>query len=147
MCGGSTEDKLEAAFILFDADYSSQLSFEELIDMIGSVFNTFKSVSFVKNQEGASFFDQVDMDLLASNTAAKCFKDLKLPTSSEINLKQFSQWLAGTNIYSADELLDLEATKPLARSRTAKNQFKSKTEWAKRFLQDESFLPNLMSIR
>ena len=39
MCGGSMSDKINAAFILFDMNNSGTMSFDELAQLIKTVFN------------------------------------------------------------------------------------------------------------
>jgi Ca2+-binding EF-hand superfamily protein len=85
MCGGSSSEKLEAYFILFDLDFSNMLSFDELTDMLAHAFTTFANIAKTRNCEDGSFFRRPDMVLLSKQTASKCFKDLKIPTQEEIN--------------------------------------------------------------
>ena len=44
LCGGSVDDKIFAAFIMFDVNNIMQLNFQELCKMIKCTFNIYKAV-------------------------------------------------------------------------------------------------------
>lgn len=77
MCGGTINDKIFAAFKLFDVNDSTTLSFDELSKFIGCVFQIFSELS--PSPSGPkTIWDTIEMDKLAYETAEKCFRDNKL---------------------------------------------------------------------
>ena len=72
MCGGSINEKIYAAFNMFDSNNSMTLSFDELHKFIKCVFQIFEKI---KNQSANSLWGQVDFNKLTLATTEKCFND------------------------------------------------------------------------
>lgn len=93
MCGGSMNDKINAAFILFDQNNSGTMSFDELAALIKTVFNLVSNMMVVSQERGVKYEDELFPDLdypaIAVETAKKAFADLQVPITSEINYQQF----------------------------------------------------------
>lgn len=93
MCGGTINEKIFAAFNLFDANDSMTLSFDELNKFIKCVFQIFYQL---KGTDDGTIWDQVQMQKLTLATAEKCFSDNKLVKGKgEVNYTQFLQWMTG----------------------------------------------------
>lgn len=69
MCGGTINEKIFAAFKLFDVNDSTTLSFDELNKFINCVFQIFYSI----RQNNSEIWDQVEMKKMTYVTAEKCF--------------------------------------------------------------------------
>jgi len=88
LCGGSMQDKINAAFLLFDTNNSGTMNFEELTNLLASVFKLVARVlesDELGLKESREYLAQVDLVRLPIITAEKCFKDLNLPKVAEIN--------------------------------------------------------------
>ena len=59
MCGGSMSEKLNAAFILFDADNSGTMGFDELVALVKTVFSVISHEISAKSKEGNMQPDKV----------------------------------------------------------------------------------------
>lgn len=144
-------DKVNAAFILFDQNNSGTMSFDELAALIKTVFTLVSDMVKFSAQNGATYKDEIFTELdypsVAVETAKKAFGDLQVPITSEINYQQFMQWTTGQNMYSEEELVALERTKPASKSKFAQKKFASANEWVKRFLQEAEFVEHLMKLR
>lgn len=115
LCGGSINDKIFAAFNLFDVNNSMTLSFDELNKFIKSVFQMFyfmndqEEVRALIEEGGRCIWDEVDIDKLTLETTEKCFLDNRvIKGKGEINYTQFVQWMTGQSLLDADELEALE---------------------------------------
>ena len=93
MCGGSMNDKINAAFILFDQNNSGTMSFDELAALIKTVFNLVSNMIKVSEERGKNYpdeiFPELDYPEIAVETAKKAFGDLQVPITAEINYQQF----------------------------------------------------------
>ena len=151
MCGGSMSDKINAAFILFDMNNSGTRSFDELAQLIKTVFNLVQHMLRMSNKRGESYegelFPELDYPEIAIETAKKAFSDLCVPMTGEINYQQFVQWVTGENLYTEEELELLQNTQPPSKSKFAQKKFATSQEWVKRFLQEEEFVETLMKMK
>lgn len=123
------------------------MSFEELTKLLSSVFGLVKRVMNEnhddQNENDAELLSQVDFDRLPVETAEKCFQDLMVPKSSEVNYQMFLQWITGENLYTDEELEALNRTAPPTKSTFLKKQFKDTSEWCKRFMQEQEFVDRI----
>ena len=66
------------------------MNFEELTQLLFAVFSLVKRVMNEDHDEHDNeLLSQVDFDRLPVETAEKCFKDLMVPKSAEINYQMF----------------------------------------------------------
>ena len=125
MCGGSINEKIFAAFNLFDLNNSMTLSFDELNKFIKCVFKVFGSMN---NDNGATgIWATLEINKLTLATTEKCFHDNRVVKGKgEINYTQFMQWMTGQSLLDPDELMAMEASsKPTKKSDFASRTFKS----------------------
>lgn len=73
MCGGSINEKIFAAFNLFDLNNSMTLSFDELNKFIKCVFKVFAQMNDKNGPTG--IWATIDINKLTLATTEKCFKD------------------------------------------------------------------------
>ena len=79
MCGGSINDKIFAAFNLFDVNNTMTLDFDELAKFIKNAFQIFEQQkNKLHNEECKSIWDTVEYKKLTLATAEKCFQDCKV---------------------------------------------------------------------
>ena len=148
LCGGSLQDKINAAFLLFDTNNSGTMNFEELTLLLSSVFQLVKRVIKEDDHDhDAEMLSQIDFERLPIDTAEKCFKDLMMPKSAEINYQMFLQWITGENLYDDDELEALNRTAPPTKSSFLKKKFEDASEWCKRFMQEQEFIDRIKEMR
>ena len=92
MCGGTINEKIFAAFKLFDLNDSTTLSFDELNKFLNCVFQIFYSI----RDNSSEIWDKVEMKKMSYTTAEKCFSDNKIVQGKgEVNFTQFMQWMTG----------------------------------------------------
>ena len=150
LCGGSVQDKINAAFLLFDTNSSGTMSFDELCNLLATVFTLveklfeFGAESLTKDDE---LFKQIDFKRLPLITAEKCFKDLLVPKSSEVNYQMFVQWITGMSLYDDHELEALQRTAPPTKSAFTKKKFDDANEWCKKFMQEKEYLEVINEMR
>eukprot|EP00350_Pseudokeronopsis_sp_OXSARD2_P014087 CAMPEP_0170545026 /NCGR_PEP_ID=MMETSP0211-20121228/3569_1 /TAXON_ID=311385 /ORGANISM="Pseudokeronopsis sp., Strain OXSARD2" /LENGTH=98 /DNA_ID=CAMNT_0010848823 /DNA_START=1547 /DNA_END=1843 /DNA_ORIENTATION=- len=89
MCGGTFIEKVQAAFILFDDNNSNTLSLDELNSFVRTVFKVlFDLVGKKKNEKGREkeLINNIsDFDKLCKVTVERCFEDLNLSPSEEVD--------------------------------------------------------------
>ena len=97
MCGGSINEKLLAAFNLFDVNSSMTLDFDQLHKFIKCFFQIFEGIKNKNiHKEGSKIWSQLDMKKLVLATTEKCFADNRvIKGKGEINYTQFMQWMTG----------------------------------------------------
>lgn len=62
------------------------MNFEELTLLLSSVFHLVSTlIELDDHNHDAGLLDQIDFNRLPIDTAEKCFKDLMMPKSAEIN--------------------------------------------------------------
>ena len=85
--GGNIDSKAKAAFALYDYDGTSNISFNELVCFLKSIFVTMKHLHpelYVKGKCG--------IDQLAEITAKHAFKSEGLRTDDSMDFEQFRRW-------------------------------------------------------
>ena len=95
LCGGSMQDKIEGAFMLFDYNNSETLDFEELTSMLSVVYKV-----FFQNRKGFEKTANVEPGELADIVGQKCFNDLDIQPSGEVHLQPFLEWCFGRSFES-----------------------------------------------
>jgi hypothetical protein len=124
------------------------MNFEELTKLLSAVFGLVKRVINEDHDDhDAELLSQVDFDRLPVETAEKCFKDLMVPKSAEVNYQMFLQWITGENLYDDEELEALNRTAPPTKSTFLKKQFEDASEWCKRFMQEQEFIDRIQEMR
>ena len=89
LCGGSREDKVRAAFELYDGDGDGALSREELCSYLTSVFKV-----LYEGNRGAHAAIEVDARTLAEATTNAAFSEAERVREQTISLEEFTQWCA-----------------------------------------------------
>ena len=135
MCGGSINEKIHAAFSLFDANNSMTLSFDELNQFIKCIFQLFDQMGNKNSPSG--IWAKMDIRKLTLATTIKCFEDNKVVKGKgEINYIQFMQWMTGQSLIDPEELEAMQASsKPIKKSDFASRQFKETKDFVLGFMQ------------
>ena len=87
LCGGSRDDKAEAAFALYDYNGDGFISLEEMTRYLASVFKVMFEV-----QPGTAEQMGVTPDELAAVTANQAFEDADLNHDGRLSFEEFQQW-------------------------------------------------------
>ena len=148
MCGGSINEKIFAAFKLFDTNNSMTLSFDELNRFIKCVFQIFDTVKGDCDHKKSVFYG-IDVKKMTIATTERCFKDNKLiKGKGEVNYIKFMNWMLGKNILTDDHLDAMEASeKPIKKSDFASRSFKNTKEFVQGFMQHEEFVDIIKEIQ
>ena len=87
MCGGTSADKVSAAFKMFDIDNDGHISLDEMILYLTSVFRVlYKTMpDQVENVE-------VEPEVLARATAKQCFAEADANEDGQLSFQEFQQW-------------------------------------------------------
>ena len=148
MCGGSINEKIFAAFKLFDTNNSMTLSFDELNRFIKCVFQIFAQVKD-GCEHGNSIWKGIDVKKLTLATTEKCFADNKLVKGKgEVNYIKFMNWMMGRSIISPEELQAIEASeKPTKKSDFSARQFKNTKDFVQGFIQECEFVDLVKEVQ
>jgi len=92
LCGGTKDEKVEAAFALFDLNGDGHITLEEMITYLSAMF----SIIFFVSPETK---DNVDVDAreLAEATAQQAFADADLNDDGKLSLEEFNHWYMAVN--------------------------------------------------
>jgi Ca2+-binding EF-hand superfamily protein len=91
LCAGSEEDKLNAAFNVFDSDGDGYISMDEMFRFLSSVFRVVLSPSVVAAMRTLSVNVESAEDLAAA-TSVECFKSADLNDDGKLNIHEFKRW-------------------------------------------------------
>ena len=86
LCGGGFEDKIEAAFSLFDLNNEGAITLEDLERYLCAVYTVLFQTSLASSVGGMSPAD------FAKTVAEQCYEDVGLPPAGLISSQQFSAW-------------------------------------------------------
>ena len=89
LCGGTSHDKVRAAFDLYDVNKDGFISFEEMVKYLSAVFKVmYASNEKLENSIGASATD------LALVTAREAFETADLNHDGRLSFDEFKKWYA-----------------------------------------------------
>ncbi|CAK4180558.1 unnamed protein product [Aphanomyces euteiches] len=86
LCGGSRDEKVRAAFDLYDLNHDGVLSLDEMVQYLTAVF---KILCETNTQV---YPDDVTPEELAQITAEECFAQAQVPVDGKLNYNQFERW-------------------------------------------------------
>jgi Ca2+-binding EF-hand superfamily protein len=87
MCGSSMDDKVKAAFSLYDVNEDGFISLEEMTIYMKSIFNImYETSADMHAKMGVSPAE------LAEVTAQQCFKDADLNHDGKLSFEEFREW-------------------------------------------------------
>lgn len=90
LCGGSQDDKIKAAFALFDINQDGFISREEMETYLASVFRTVFATSPATSQQ----FHNVTPEQLAQITTADAFAVADHNNDGRLSFDEFTKWYA-----------------------------------------------------
>jgi Ca2+-binding EF-hand superfamily protein len=93
LCGGSRDDKVEAAFSLYDLNGDGFISLEEMTTYLTSVFKVLYETQPETRQRIG-----VGPEELAAITAAQCFADADVNHDGRLEYEEFKRWYTKSNI-------------------------------------------------
>lgn len=104
LCGGSREDKVRAAFALYDLNQDGYISLEEMVRYLTSVFK----VLYETNRDTRAQLG-VEPEELATITAEQCFAEADLNHDGRLSLDEFVRWYSRTSDGVEDGFVAVEA--------------------------------------
>ena len=87
LCGGSRDEKVRAAFALYDVNGDGFIDLEEMVAYLASVFKVLFEAS-PETQEAM----QVEPDYLARVTALQAFEEADLDHDGQLSYDEFKAW-------------------------------------------------------
>ncbi|CAI5740369.1 unnamed protein product [Peronospora farinosa] len=87
LCGGSSEDKVTAAFSCFDADGDGYITEQEMEAYLTSVFNVMYETSTATTQSIG-----IDAKSLARFTTKQAFEEADVSRDGKLSLEEFRSW-------------------------------------------------------
>ena len=87
LCGGTSADKVSAAFKMFDIDNDGHISLDEMVQYLTSVFRVlYKTMpDQVENVD-------VEPEVLARATAKQCFAEADANEDGQLSFQEFQEW-------------------------------------------------------
>ena len=92
LCGGTRDDKVYAAFNLFDSKGDGFISKEEMVTYLTSVFTVLHKFSSETRQSS-----QLDAEVLAKATTEECFKNADLNRDGKLSFDEFKLWYSASD--------------------------------------------------
>ncbi|KAL4176746.1 hypothetical protein KRP22_001687 [Phytophthora ramorum] len=96
LCGGSREEKVRAAFSLYDLNQDGFISLDEMVRYLASVFKVLYETS-----PGTDEKLGVQPDELATITAEQCFLEADLNTDGKLSFDEFVTWYSKSSGFEA----------------------------------------------
>jgi len=90
LCGNSSvEERIVAAFLLFDTDSDGYITFDEMITYMSCIFKMIYNIA----TENLSDAFGIDAETLAHITAEQCFDEADMESGTEkLNFAEFKEW-------------------------------------------------------
>ncbi|DAZ96202.1 TPA: hypothetical protein N0F65_012392 [Lagenidium giganteum] len=111
LCGGSRDDKVQAAFDLYDTNGDGFISEEEMVHYLASVFKLLYALDPTRQDNLG-----ITADELAMVTAAEIFSEADLNNDGKLNFEEFQRWYSQPQQESFNEIvapLDLNEVRRL----------------------------------
>ncbi|KAG2530404.1 hypothetical protein JM18_002258 [Phytophthora kernoviae] len=96
LCGGSREEKVRAAFSLYDLNQDGFISLDEMVRYLASVFKVLYETSPGTNEKLG-----VQPDELATITAEQCFLEADLNEDAKLSFDEFVAWYSKSSGFEA----------------------------------------------
>ena len=143
LCGGSIEEKVESAFLLFDIDDTKTFSMDEFTDFLGVMFRIF--LNFLSSHN--PHYKEMDYRELTEQTADKWFSDLQKSPAGEISHYELLLWVTGKRFLSQKREVIVDKYKPLSKAKMLKNRIENINISLKRFLNTEGLMSKIEHYR
>jgi len=104
LCGGAPEDKVRAAFNLFDVEHKGYITIREMAQYLASIYRLlYETQPDLINEVGCS------VEELAKVTAEQAFTDADRDRDGKITYEEFCSWYASGKASAADLLAERNA--------------------------------------
>lgn len=100
-CGGSSEDKIRAAFALYDYNADGYISMEEMTRYLTSVFRVLKEASPTVLQQ----MDRESPEELGARTAQQAFAEADLDHDGRLSFPEFRKWYTRSSAANMERLI------------------------------------------
>ncbi|ETP44618.1 hypothetical protein F442_08803 [Phytophthora nicotianae P10297] len=100
-CGGSSEEKIRAAFALYDYNADGYISMEEMTRYLTSVFRVLKEAS----PSGLQQLGRESPEELGVRTAQQAFAEADLDHDGRLSFPEFRKWYTRSNAANMERLI------------------------------------------
>ncbi|RAW38367.1 hypothetical protein PC110_g5374 [Phytophthora cactorum] len=100
-CGGSSEEKIRAAFALYDYNADGYISMEEMTRYLTSVFRVLKEAS----PSGLQQMGRESPEELGVRTAQQAFEEADLDHDGRLSFPEFRKWYTRSNAANMERLI------------------------------------------
>ncbi|KAG7395517.1 hypothetical protein PHYBOEH_003657 [Phytophthora boehmeriae] len=100
-CGGSSEDKIRAAFALYDYNADGFISMDEMTQYLTSVFKVLKETSPAALQQ----MEHESPEELGVRTAQQAFAEADLDHDGRLSFPEFRKWYTRSNAANMERLI------------------------------------------
>ncbi|KAG7380719.1 hypothetical protein PHYPSEUDO_006901 [Phytophthora pseudosyringae] len=100
-CGGSSEEKIRAAFALYDYNADGYISMEEMTRYLTSVFRVLKEAS----PSGLQQMEHESPEELGVRTAQQAFAEADLDHDGRLSFPEFRKWYTRSNAANMERLI------------------------------------------
>ncbi|EEY68199.1 uncharacterized protein PITG_04603 [Phytophthora infestans T30-4] len=100
-CGGSSEEKIRAAFALYDFNADGFISMEEMTRYLTSVFRVLKEAS----PSGLQQLGRESPEVLGVRTAQQAFAEADLDHDGRLSFPEFRKWYTRSNAANMERLI------------------------------------------
>ncbi|EGZ25194.1 hypothetical protein PHYSODRAFT_479256 [Phytophthora sojae] len=100
-CGGSSEEKIRAAFALYDYNADGYISMEEMTRYLTSVFRVLKEAS----PSALPQIDQESPEELGVRTAEQAFAEADLDNDGRLSFPEFRKWYTRSSAANMERLI------------------------------------------
>jgi Ca2+-binding EF-hand superfamily protein len=143
LCGGSIEEKIESAFLLFDIDDTKTFNFDEFTDFLGVMFRIFLNFLSIHNPH----YKELDYRELTEQTADKCFSDLQKSPAGEISHFELMYWVTGKKFISQKKEQIMDKYRPPLKSNLRKAKIDRLNTTLKRILNSDDLISKIEHYR
>ncbi|TYZ60306.1 hypothetical protein PybrP1_010825 [[Pythium] brassicae (nom. inval.)] len=100
-CGGSSEDKVRAAFALYDYNGDGVISLDEMTRYLTSVFKVLKEASPTAVQQ----LEHESAEHFGARTAQQAFREADLDADGRLTFAEFRKWYTHSNAANVERLI------------------------------------------
>lgn len=100
-CGGSSDDKVRAAFALYDYNGDGYISLDEMTRYLTAVFKVLKEASPTAVQQ----LEHESAEHFGARTAQQAFEDADLDADGRLTFAEFRKWYTHSNAANMERLI------------------------------------------
>lgn len=101
-CGGTSDDKIRAAFALYDYNADGYISMDEMARYLTSVFKVLKEAS----PDAFSHLQGESPEVLGLRAATSAFQEADLDHDGMLSLTEFGKWYTTSSVANVERLME-----------------------------------------